>query len=519
MMGSCLQSRRSYNERWQRTSHMTQMDDPKPVDKSIRQPLGLSAFESLRAENEPWLAEYAYVPPPDFELMAGARSIVAFGQPGSGKTALRRALEHRAQASTPTRLVVRWRPSLPADAPTIGTPAAQAQLAQVMNACAMALLENFVSSTSAYNEAPDWAQHTLAWFIQCYAGDNLAMQIAPLLSRADDAGRALLKKWTTQPAPNVLVADAPIEIVIARLVEALSTMKISGIWVMADGAERLAEEEPDRMAAAFKAFLSNLTYFEQSPLFYKLTLPLSLEAKLRDAGSIVRRRVFSHQLQWAPELLTQIVVRRIASAIGADDLELTDLYAPGIKRSKTKSKSHPIQTWLTAGGGDTPLDWLNFAAPLAMAHIELRGQGQARPLSREEWVAIRNRMPLRLMMDDSGQIKVGKRVIGRLPPIEQSVLQYLMKHEGQICSKEELYENAYLAPHAPVGAVESDRVEHVARGSTPKQRISIKDVGYSDVIDTVLWRLREAVEPDMAEPVFIQTYRGQGIVFRTRSFE
>ncbi len=506
-------------ECWLRMSHMTQLGDSKTVDKNIRQPLRLSAFESLRAEDEPWLAERAFVPPPDFELMAGARSIVAYGQPGSGKTALRRALEHRALSSTPTRLVVQWRPGLPPDAPTTGTPAAQAQLAQVMHACAVALLENLADSSDVYSQAPDWAQQTLAWFIQRYASDNLAAQIAPLLGKADDTGRVLLQKCTTPPTPNILATDAPEELAIVRLVEALRTMGINGIWVMADGAERLAEEEPDRMAAAFKAFLSSLTYFEQSPLFYKLTLPLSLEAKLRDAGSIVRRRVFAHQLQWTPELLTQIVVRRIASAIGDDNLELSDLYAPTVKKSKTKPTSHPIQTWLTDGGGVTPPDWLNFAAPLAMACLKLRDKGQARPLTREEWVEARSRMPLRLTMDDGGQIKVGKRVIGWLPPIEQSVLHYLIKHEGQICSKEELYKNAYLASDEFVKREETDRIQQASDNAKRTPRITAKDVGYSDIMDTVLWRLREAVEPDIEDPVFIRTRRGQGIMLRTQSCE
>jgi DNA-binding winged helix-turn-helix (wHTH) protein len=494
------------------------LQDHKPVNENFRQPLGLSAFESLRAENEPWLADRAYIPPPDFELMAGGRSIVVYGQPGSGKTALSRALEHRAQSSMSTRLVVRWRPSLPADVSLTGTPAARAQLDQVMNACAMALLESLVSFSSVYIQAPDWAQQTLAWFIQCYTSDNLDVQIAPLFGKVDNAGQVLLHKWTTRPTNNILAADAPVEIVIARLVEALSTIGISGIWVMADGAERLAEEEPERLAAALKAFLSNLAYFEQSPFFYKLTLPLSLEPKLRDASSVVRRRVFVHQLQWVPELLTQIVVRRIASAIGADNLDLIDLYAPENKKSKTKPKFHPIQSWLTNGGGDIPLDWLHFATPLAIAHLELRNQGQIRPLTREEWVAVRNRMPLRLVLDDSGQIRVSKRVIGRLPPTEQSVLRYLMKHEGQICSKEDLYKKAYLASG---DSVEKDGTDHAKQISEPpalKQRMGARGVGYSDILDTVLWRLREAIEPDMDDPVFIQTYRGQGIMLQPRPF-
>jgi hypothetical protein len=476
--------------------------------------LGLAAFESLHAEQEPWLAEQAYILPPDFELMAGGRSIIVYGQPGSGKTALRTALEYRAQSSTPIRLVVHWRPSLPTKGSLTGTPAARAQLAQVLNACARALLDTAVLPRFDHVQAPDWAHQTLAWFVQTYADDNLVLQVAPLLNRANDAGRDLLQRWAMQPAKGILDVNTSVEIVIARLVEALSTIGMSGIWVMADGAERLAEEEPERLTTALKAFLSNLTYFEQSPFFYKLTLPLSLEPELRSASSIVRRRVFVHQLQWTPELLTQIVVRRIAAAIGASTLDLNGLYAPENKKSKLRPKSHPIQAWLTNGAGATPLEWLHFATPLAITHIEHCQQGRQRPLTREEWIEVRKRMPLRLELDDNDQITVGKRTIGRLPPTEQSVLRYLMKHEGQICSKEELYNQAYLASGDTLEKRQTQHVPQPAESLAPKKRMDTKSAGYSDIMDTVLWRLREAIEPDMDDPIFIQTYRGQGIMLQ-----
>ena len=73
----------------------------------IQKHLGLEAFDSLRAEYEPWL-EHCYVPTAHFHLMVRWRSALAFGKPGSGKTALRLIMEHRIRQHNieqPDRLV------------------------------------------------------------------------------------------------------------------------------------------------------------------------------------------------------------------------------------------------------------------------------------------------------------------------------------------------------------------------------------------------------------------------------
>ena len=71
--------------------------------------LGLSVFDALRAEDEPWLAD-CYVPPAEFALMVGARARLIFGETSSGKTALRLALEHAWQdeGAKAAWLVVHW---------------------------------------------------------------------------------------------------------------------------------------------------------------------------------------------------------------------------------------------------------------------------------------------------------------------------------------------------------------------------------------------------------------------------
>ncbi len=520
---------------------MTRKRNAQPVQENVRRPLGLAAFESLRAEDEPWLAERAYILPPDFELMAGARSIVVYGWPGSGKTALRRALEHRAASITPARLIVHWRPGLPEDVAIAGTLAARAQLAQVMDACAAALLKHLACAYTSYGQAPEWAQQTLGWFIQRYARSDLTIRVAPLLSRADDVGQAFLRKLVTEPARNVLAADASFDAVVARLIEALNTIGIGGVWVMADGVESLAEAEPDRLTAALTAFLSSLAYFEQAPFFYKLVLPLSLQPQLDTAGGVARWRVFPHQLHWTSEALKRMVERRLALAVGADDFKITDFYVPPAKKSEPQRpdqasepdqpgrgakrkpaeqpKPHPVQAWLAGCGGVTPRGWLTFAGPLAAAYLQLQRQGESRPLTHAEWLEARRRVPLYLSLDEaSGLVKVGWRTIERLSPLELSVLKYLIAHQGRICSKEELYENAYLAPSGQAGSQASPEKAGQSDSPAVGQRKGSTS-GYANVMDTVLWRLREVIEPDMDDPVFLVTHRGQGVVLYLQPFQ
>ena len=53
---------------------------------------GINLFTELKAEEEEWLPS-VYVFPNDFETLLINRPVIVFGKPGSGKTALRIAIE------------------------------------------------------------------------------------------------------------------------------------------------------------------------------------------------------------------------------------------------------------------------------------------------------------------------------------------------------------------------------------------------------------------------------------------
>ena len=127
------------------------------------EPVGLAAFNVLRAEDEPWLAS-CYVPPAEFPLMAGARSALIFGESGSGKTALRYALERawRQSEQAGSWLAVEWPLNAlvgAAQNPT-GSPLAALQQTQVYDVVARALLRFLGQRPNLWQNAPAWARTT-----------------------------------------------------------------------------------------------------------------------------------------------------------------------------------------------------------------------------------------------------------------------------------------------------------------------------------------------------------------------
>lgn len=97
--------------------------------------LGLAAFDSLRAEDEPWLNR-CFIPPPHIEQISGDRSVIVFGGPGSGKTTLNQFLKRLCLdgQGTPMRLVAEWTPSpLTVDQELKGIAAVRAQTNQVFD--------------------------------------------------------------------------------------------------------------------------------------------------------------------------------------------------------------------------------------------------------------------------------------------------------------------------------------------------------------------------------------------------
>ena len=460
---------------------------------SMETPPGLLAFDSLRAEDEPWL-DACFAPPRYFGLMAGSRSVAVFGATGAGKTALYRALRNRCLDSDgrPVRLVADWRPAPPeTDAPADST-SVREQVRYVFDACAMALLHHWASHPADFSTAPRWVQDTLTWFVHSYGQGDLRVRLGPLLEESEPEGAALLEKLLETSPPQVLSAHAAPEPVAAKLTEALNRMGLRGVWVMTDGLEAWAEAEPERLKDTLTAFLSTLPLFERAPFSYKLLLPAQLESSLLHAAALVRHRVDGYRLEWDTPALRQLVERRLAFAFGHDPFTLGDLCAA----------PQALLDWLERAGGTSPREWLDQTRPLVAHYL---AQRLTHPVDTETWKMLRCHHPPRVYLDEAGrQVVVGGRRIPpqALPAKGYDILAYLYRRSGQVVGKAELYFRAYR------GLDRTPRSPADAEYEPPKS--------YEGVMDTNLWRLRQVIEPDPSDPVLMVTVRGHGVRLEIR---
>jgi DNA-binding response OmpR family regulator len=82
------------------------------------------------------------------------------------------------------------------------------------------------------------------------------------------------------------------------------------------------------------------------------------------------------------------------------------------------------------------------------------------------------------------------------------MLRYLCRRGGEVVTKAELYYLAYRG------------LDYVPRSPTDEGFEGRKE--YEGVVDTNLWRLRKAIEPDPSDPVLVITRRGHGVELRVR---
>lgn len=471
--------------------------------KLTRPPIGLVAFETLRAEDEEWLLD-CFVPPTDFERMASERSIIVFGDVGAGKTALCRALVQRVQRQgKPTRLIVEWQVAPAEIDASAGLMTLRDQLHRVLDACALALVNYLVQYPDDWSNTPIWARATMAWFIRTFTQGDAKTRLAGWFTEKQPSATAILQMILGHTG-EVLQPSASPDYIAAELVKALKPLGLEGIWIVADGLERWLVTE-ERLCADLANFLSTLILFERANLAYKFFVPRHLESALSVATGVQRRRLDSYRLEWDVPTLQMLVERRLALATGIKEFTLSHLCATPVPK-KTRSKKVPqkqlnLLDWLQAAGGANPREWLDQVRPLVRYYLEHR---LTRPIDEATWRKLRREHPPRLYFDASKkQVIVG----GRHVPLEQipsqayEMLCYLIGHSNQLVSKADLFFRWYQG------------LDRVPRKGEKEFREPIE---YEGLVDTNLWRLRQALEPDPTDPVLLVTIKGHGVRLNVR---
>jgi DNA-binding winged helix-turn-helix (wHTH) protein len=96
----------------------------------------------------------------------------------------------------------------------------------------------------------------------------------------------------------------------------------------------------------------------------------------------------------------------------------------------------------------------------------------------------------------TGAVYLGYREVIKLGDMERNFLRYLYEHYPSICPRADLYYKVH------------EGLEHVpAIGD--KRWVSPKTWGGN--VDTILWRIRQAIEPNPANPKYVITEKRQGV--------
>lgn len=430
-----------------------------------------------------------FVAPLDFERMIGENSVIVFGGAGTGKTTLSQALSHfsAGEEGRGGRLIVRWKPVLFAtEADSMSS--ANRLIDQALDACALQLSAFLADRPDLFKSAPGWAQTGICWFVQKNLRGNLEARLGPVFDEAEQA-QFILERFLSK-AEDLLFNPDPIQKV-GELIPSLKRLGLNGIWFCMDGLEGWVDAKQEQLVKDLTAFLSALNIFEQPGLAFKLFLPLDLEPYIIRASGVARRRVDGCYLRWDNQRLQEVVEKRLALVSGKKEFPLKSLCG-----------SSNLLGWLDRVGGESPREWLDQVEPL---HSHYSSRRLTKPINESAWKDLRIKYPPHFWMDETGRkVKVGGREIplDDVPPKAFEILRYLYARGGQVIEKAELYFSIYRGLTSIPRAVGEPGYE------SPTE--------YIGVIDTSLYRLRQAIEPDPTQPVIIQTVRGHGVKLVSR---
>ena len=444
-------------------------------------PRGWTVFERLHAEQEiPWaLAEGAYLRPAIFEQAASSLSVAVLGPSGSGKTALRLLMEQQNNHW----LCVEWRPALPDQTLPPETLTAYL-LRQALGACAAKVLPFLGQEIQRIDKAEEWVQVTLSDFLQTYLQAPRGLLLSRLTPAIGIEAKNQLERFLNQPlAYRVFDPSMPPSQTISYLAEAIQALGLSGVWLMTDGVEPWLDADAGRLKLALGGMLSSLALFEESGFIIKLFLPDSLEPEVVASSGLTRRRIELLHLKWDHTVLSEITEKRLALALGTESAALSEWFDTSV-----------LNPLLIQYGGLQPRGWLEQIQRLAQVILD---QTSPQPLSAAEIDQIFWQRPPRLRLDlVNRRVYLGDGEISGIQPTAFQVLAYLYQKRGAICSREELFYCGYEGRERPLTTGDTGY-------QYPKE--------YTGILDTIFWRLRQAIEHDPEHPIYLITERNKGM--------
>lgn len=447
----------------------------------------LSFFSTKRAEDEPWLMDGSYYLPPDYQFMVVPGSVIIYGSEGAGKTALSFALEKYARSLN--YIIVRWKPRLINNKIEQGSKVAFHHLEDILSLCGSAIIEFVFEQTESFLSAPIHVQEYLIWFLRSFSREEIQDV------QDDTRFTKIINELLTDDFRDSFEESPIIGMeIVYELTAVLKEINIPGVWVLVDGLESLCASSPKLLSNNLEIFLSTLEFFEEPSFSYKFTLPLDLETNLMSTSAVMRHRIDGrYSLVWESNHLRSMMETRLSIAIGAE-IDFEEIY-----------DAVQLTDWLTACAGYTPRSWLNYFRPIVAKYWENLSSNVNRRLKNDEWIAARERSAPYITFDDTnGTVTIGQGEPRSLSPEVLAIFKYLLTNQGKVCTKGEIYKHAYLP--------------YISSTEERDKDTFILPEDYEDLINTAIYRLRNAIEPIPKYPVFITTIRNQGIKLNTIAF-
>lgn len=441
-------------------------------------PSAESLFKTLKAENEPWLGD-VFVSLPAFErLLEVDGSTILYGEAGSGKTAMRLALSKERGKKILTTF---WQPEPILENPASGTALAQQAIKQALRAC----VESLVLEGSLPQRLGEPSSHiasALLWFLQNHLPFDAILYIQDQASRLSQDEAQWYLKLLEQPLPSVVKEEASFKDQIRLLLMILRAAKYERLWLAVDGLERWTPlRAGEQVEASLEAFLSTLVYFDFPEVAFKFFVPAFFKSAFRKTSGVERHRAIEIELNWSAETLLEMLENRLACALSSKKASLASL-----------CDEEEFLNWLKEYGGTSPRAWLEFTAPLVMEH-QKRGKRLASAQTRE--FILQHPAPLRIHRERR-EVWLGEKRITSCSTLEFHVLEYLSARPGKIAPLEELYYYTYK------------ELNEVPDKGDPAW---VHPKTWRGAMDNVLLRIRQKIEPDPKNPLYLVTHHGKGV--------
>lgn len=438
-----------------------------------------SLFNTLKAENEPWLGD-VFFNLPIFERLRGEHSTILYGEAGSGKTAMRLEFQKQQKERDFTAL---WLPEPILEDSTVGTALAHQAMRQALRACMESLvLEG--NLPQRLGEPSSYIASALQWFLRNYLPFDPTFYIQSQADRLSQEDSRWYLKLLEQSFPSAIAEQSSLKDQIRLFLMVLRPAKYERLWLTIDGLERWTPHQAGEQAKALlDAILSTLVIFDVPGVTFKFFLPISLKGVLHGTSGVERHRAEESTIEWSAESLQALLEKRLMYVLSSNNKQvLLDSLCEGGE----------FLNWLKEFGGTSPRAWLQFAAPL-IAEYQKRGKRLTASQTRE---FIRQHPPALQLHYERREVWLGRKCISIGSASEFRLLEYLFAHPGKICSLEELY---YYAQEK----LESipDKADNVwVTKDTLRRRL-----------ETMIWRVRQKIEPSPKSPLYLVTHHGKGL--------